>query len=110
MMLFHEDHMVMLADALLGDREGKWSMQSSLPLGAGMRYEEATTTREGWLITPAGSRCLVMPLAQPEWRKQLCNMKTLVENQSLVMRAATSAARLYSPVLISLQPAMLKSR
>lgn len=104
MMLFHEDHMVMLADALLGDREGKWSMQSSLPLGAGIRYEEAAATRESWLVTPTGSRCLVMPLAQPEWRKQLCNMKTYVENESLVMRAATSASRLYSPVLISLKP------
>lgn len=103
MMLFHEDHMVMLADALLGDREGKWSMQSSIPLGVGVRHEEATATREAWLVTPAEARCLVMPLAQPEWRKQLCNMKTCIENNHLIMRAATSAARLYSPVLISLQ-------
>ena len=105
MMLFHEDHMVMLADALLGDRAGNWSLQSSIPLGAGIRYEEAAATREGWLVTPAGARCVVMPLAQPEWRKQLCNMKTLVESDSLVMRAATTAQRLYSPVLISLKPA-----
>ena len=105
MMLFHEDHMVMLADALLGDRPGNWSLQSSIPLGAGIRYEEAAATREGWLVTPSGSRCVVLPLAQPEWRKQLCNMKTLVESDSLVMRAATTAQRLYSPVLISLKPA-----
>ncbi len=104
MILFHEDHMVMLADALLGDRDGNWSMQSSLPLGAGMRYEEAAATREGWIVTPAGARCVVLPLAQPEWRKQLCNMKTLVENDSLVMRATTMASRMYSPVLISLKP------
>ncbi len=104
MMLFHEDHMVMLADALLGDREGNWSLQSSLPLGAGIRYEEATTTREGWLATPGGARCLVMPLAQPEWRKQLCNMKTQVVDGNLVMRATTTASRLYSPLLISLKP------
>ena len=105
MMLFHEDHMVMLADALLGDRPGNWSLQSSVPLGAGIRYEEAAATREGWLVTPSGSRCVVLPLAQPEWRKQLCNMKMLVESDSLVMRAATTAQRLYSPVLISLKPA-----
>lgn len=104
MMLFHEDHMVMLADALLGDRPGNWSLQSSIPLGAGIRYEEAAATREGWLVTPTGARCVVLPLAQPEWRKQLCNMKTLVEGDSLIMRAATTAQRLYAPVLISLKP------
>jgi hypothetical protein len=104
MILFHEDHMVMLADALIGDCEGQWSMQSTIPLGAGMRYEEAAATREGWLVTPSGARCLVLPLAQPEWRKQLCSHKTTVEQHSLTMKASTSASRLYSPVLISLKP------
>ena len=104
MMLFHEDHMVMLADALLGDRVGNWSLQSSLPLASGITYQEAEATREAWLVTPKGGRCVLMPLAQPEWRKQLSNLKTTFENNNLVMRAATSAARLYSPVLISLKP------
>ncbi|MCC6511977.1 MAG: hypothetical protein IT423_22960, partial [Pirellulaceae bacterium] len=104
MMLFREEQLVMLADALIGDREGKWSMQSSLTLGPGVRAEEAVATRESWLITPSGQRCLVLPLAQPEWRKQLCNSKLTYENQTVTLRATTSASRLYSPWLLSLKP------
>lgn len=105
MMLFREDGLVMLADALIGDREGNWTLQSSIPLGPGVRGEAADATRESWLVAPGGERCLVLPLALPEWRRQLAQGKLLLENDSLTMRANTQAQRLYAPVLISLKPA-----
>lgn len=104
-MLFREEGLVMLADALLGDRDGNWTLQSSIPLGPGVRIETADSTRESWLITPSGERCLVLPLALPEWRRQLGPGKLLFENNTLALRASTQASRLYAPVLISLKPA-----
>jgi hypothetical protein len=105
MMLFREEGLIMLADALLGDREGNWSLQSSLPFGPGVRSEAADATRESWLVMPGGERCLVLPLALPEWRRQLASGKLLFENDALTLRANTQAARLYAPVLLSLKPA-----
>lgn len=102
--LFREDGLVLLADALLGDRAGKWSVSSSLPLGSGVHSEQASATREAWLITPQRQRCLVVPLAQPEWRRQLSPGKLKIEQGLLTISAATEASRLYSPLLLSLKP------
>ncbi len=45
-MLFREDQLVMFADALIGDRDGQWSLQSTLPLSPELRVESAAATRE----------------------------------------------------------------
>lgn len=102
--LFREDGLVLLADALLGDRAGKWTLSSSLPLGPGVQLEQASSTRETWLITPQQQRCLVIPLALPEWRRQLSHGKLKIEEELLTMHASTEASRIYSPLLISLKP------
>lgn len=104
-MLFRSEGLVMLADALLGDCDGKWSVQSTLPLGSGVTIDAATATRESWLVTPRNDRCLVLPLALPEWRKQLGSGRLMLDNQTLTLRSTTEARRLYSPVLISVKPA-----
>lgn len=103
-MLFREEQLIMLADAVLGDRSGRWSLQSSVPLGAGVHFEPATSTRESWLIAPHGERCLLLPLAQPEWRRQLSSAKLEVVDQALTMRATSEASRLYAPLMISVKP------
>lgn len=103
LMLFREEGLIMLADAMLGERAGKWALESSVPLAAGVRAEAAAATRESWLITPQGERCLVLPLALPEWRRQLGSGKLLLENDALTLSATTDAARLYAPVLLSVK-------
>jgi hypothetical protein len=103
-MLFREDGWIMLADAMIGDREGKWTMQSSLPLGPGIRHETAAATRESWLVTPQQQRALVLPLGMPEWRRSLSPGKLTVENSALTMRNATQSLRMYAPLFISLKP------
>ena len=104
MMLFREEGLIMLADAMLGDRAGRWSVQSTLPFGQGIAAETAEATRESWLITPKGERCLLLPLALPEWRKQLGSGKLLLDNKTLTLRATTDASRLYAPVMLSTKP------
>lgn len=102
-MLFREEQLIMLADAMLGDKEGKWTLQSHLPLGPGVKVESAAATRESWLLTPHGERCVILPLAQPEWRRQLSSSRLQIEGPVLTMRATTSASRLYAPLLLSVK-------
>ncbi len=103
LVLFREDGLVLLADALLGEKAGNWSLQSHLQLGAGVAVEEAQKTREAWLVSPHGERCMLLPLAQPEWRTQLCNSKLTFAEHGITLRTTTQAAKVYAPLLLSLK-------
>ncbi|MFO1062300.1 MAG: hypothetical protein U0892_00315 [Pirellulales bacterium] len=103
--LCREDGLVFLADALLTEAPGTWTVQSSIPFGPKVTADAAAATREAWLITPQSQRCLLLPLALPEWRKKLGQGKMLLDDGKLTMRAATEEGRLYSPLLISLKHA-----
>jgi hypothetical protein len=104
-MLMRDDNLVLLADALLGDQAGNWEIQSTLPLGPKVTFEAAAATRESYLAMPHKQRCLLLPLALPEWRKQLTGGKLQCDAGQLSLSASTQAQRLYSPLLISLKPA-----
>jgi len=67
MALAREDRFLFLADAVLGEREGRLEYRATLPLGAGVRFDPAEESREGCLHG-AKRRALVLPLAFSEWR------------------------------------------
>ncbi|MCR9294154.1 MAG: hypothetical protein NXI32_15655 [bacterium] len=104
--LFREEGLLYLADALICDSEAELSLRSQLPLAGGTSFEPADKTTEGFLLTESGGRCLTLPLYLPEWRRQLtisgeasCLMATA---EDLLVQAESRGRSLYMPVLISL--------
>lgn len=104
-MLFREEKMLLLADALLCDEAGGWSIRAEIPLPADARFEPEKKTTEGIIATDSG-RSLALPLFLPEWRRQLSTSGSAdsltVEKENLVVRAETKSNRLYAATLISL--------
>jgi hypothetical protein len=105
--LFREERLLLLADALLCDQKGAWSLSSHLPLAGDTSFEAAPKTTEGFLTT-AGGRCLTLPLYLPEWRRQLTGDGLKVEGDTLVAQNSTLSNRLYLPMLISLDKSHAK--
>lgn len=105
-MWFREERLLLLADALLCEDGGEWSLQSELPLAADAQFEAETKTTEGFIHTSTGARCLALPLFLPEWRRQLSQSgeaaRFAAQPEGLVARTEGSTNRLYAPTLISL--------
>ncbi len=102
-LFFREDRMLLLADALLCDQAGPWSLASRIPLAADARFEPTKKTTEGFVVTPGGARCLTLPLHLPEWKRQLASGGLEVENDILLAHQQHTGQRLYVATLISLQ-------
>ncbi|MCA9132151.1 MAG: hypothetical protein KDA45_03320 [Planctomycetales bacterium] len=100
--LLREERLLLLADALLCDRAGEWSLRASLPLAADARFEPAKKTTEGFILTPDGGRCLVLPLFLPEWRRQVLTGGLDVEGEALLAQQRCQGQRLYAATLLSL--------
>lgn len=101
--LFREDRLLLLADALLCDEPGNWTLTSQLPLAPDAVFETDPKMTEGYVTTPRGGRCLTLPLFLPEWRRQAANGSLLQVGNDLIVRNNTCGRqRLYSPVLVSL--------
>jgi hypothetical protein len=100
--LFRQERLLLLADALLCEQEGAWSLNARIPMAGGIRFEPMKKTTEGCLVTPAGDRCLTLPLNLPEWRRQLLAGELAVEGEDLVAKNQCNSRRLYSATLISL--------
>ncbi len=101
--LFRADRLLLLADALLCDEPGNWTLTSKLPLAPDAVFETDPKMTEGYVTTPRGGRCLTLPLYLPEWRRQAASGSLLHAGNDLVVRNNTlGRQRLYSPVLVSL--------
>lgn len=106
--LFRSEHMLLLADALLGTKPGAWSVRSQIPLAANTFFDPAKKTTEGTIHGTGKTRSLVLPLYLPEWRRQLsqtnrddtCGLSMLDEELVATLQANTK--RLYMPTLIGL--------
>lgn len=100
--LFREDKLLLLADTLLCEESGNWTVTSSLPMGADYAPKANKKTTE----IHAGSgkhQSLILPLFLPEWRRQLQDNRLEVHDDRLVAIANTSgASRCYMPMLVSL--------
>ncbi len=113
-LFFRQDRMLLLADALLCEVPGSWSLSSHIPLAGDTSFEPANKTTEGTLLSGRGSRCLVLPLHLPEWRRQLpaptSNLPQGLtsDGETLVAQQSAQQQRLYSATLISLRGAHAK--
>ncbi len=65
-------------------------------------FEPAEKTREGFLATHNGHRCLTLPLHLPEWRRQPAPGKLEVFENELRVTAETNQSRCFAPLMISL--------
>ncbi|MEO8269907.1 MAG: hypothetical protein ABI557_09305 [Aureliella sp.] len=101
-LFLRQDRMLLLADALLCDHAGQWSLSSRIPLAGDACFEPAQKTTEGVIITASGTRCLILPLHLPEWRRQATSGSLSVDEEMLVSHQQSSGERLYSATLISL--------
>ncbi len=101
-LFFREDRMLLLADALLCDQVGPWSLASRIPLAANVSFEPTNKTTEGFIVAPNGARCLTLPLHLPEWRRQLTGQGLETDNDMLTVNHQHTGQRLYAATLISL--------
>jgi hypothetical protein len=100
--LFREERLLVLADALLCPQPGPWSLRSQLPLAERVEFEPAQKTREGFLKLGDGMRCLAMPLHLPEWRRQSAVGRFEQNGNQLYVSDETASGRAYAPVVLSL--------
>lgn len=101
-LFFRQDRMLLLADALLCEQPGAWSLSSRIPLAGDASFEPAEKTTEGVIVTANGTRCLTLPLHLPEWRRQSAGGSLSADAETLVSHHQGQGTRLYSATLISL--------
>jgi len=101
-LFFREERMLLLADALLCDQDGPWSLASRIPLAGEASFQPTPKTTEGFLVSSSGARCLALPLHLPEWRQQNTSGQFQMEGDMLVAQQRCHGQRLYVATLISL--------
>jgi hypothetical protein len=102
-LLAREDHFLILADGVIGDRPAKLEYRSTLPLAGQISFRPAGETHDG-LLTAKKPLALVLPLALPEWRSDP-RPGTLAQTRAgLELRRQASARSLWAPLFFDLQP------
>ncbi|QDV22743.1 hypothetical protein [Aureliella helgolandensis] len=103
LMLLREDKLLLVADALLGDADGDWSLTAQIPLAGGAEFMPSEKNTEGRIQLHSGAQCMVLPLFLPEWRRQQQTGSLDATPENLIVQQAISGKRrLYMPTLISL--------
>jgi hypothetical protein len=101
LMLAHEDHVVLLADSILGERAGAIDYRGVLPLASGVEYRGSEETQEGYLWT-GKCRALVIPPALPEWRSDPKADDLVQVGAELELHQSFEGCRLFAPLWIDL--------
>ena len=101
MLLAREDHLLLLADAVLGSRPQRLEYRGCLPLCPAVSFKPADQAREGFLIG-SKRRALVLPLALPEWRADRRPGRLVQTEKGLELHQSTRARSLYAPLLFDL--------
>lgn len=102
-LFFRQDRMLLLADALLCDQPGVWSIRSNIPLAGDAHFQPAEKTTEGMIATAGGTRYLTLPLHLPEWRRQATSGRLEADDETLISVNQAQGQRLYAATLISLR-------
>jgi hypothetical protein len=102
MLLAREDRFLYLADAVLGQAECHLQYRGLLPLGPDIEVQPADETREMALV--GRRRCLVQPLALPEWRRDSRGGSLAHVDAGLELLQQRTGRRMYAPLLIDLDP------
>ena len=107
-LLARQEGFVLLADAILGEKDATISYASRLPLGDGVHFRSEAETHEGWL-TSGKQRRLALPLALPEWRADRPVGKLCATGEQLTLTTNASRRRnLFQPLFIPLVSARRK--
>ena len=105
--LAREDHILYLADCILGSEQQTLEYVGTLPLGADVRFRGADQTREGFLVGP-GLLARVVPPALPEWRDDHRHGSLYPADRCLKLGMHTNARNLCCPLFLDLNPRRLK--
>jgi hypothetical protein len=107
--LARKDRFLWLADALLGDRSGKYEYRGVLPLRPGVEFRGREASREG-VLAGRKARAAVLPLALPEWRQDARVGELTAGSEGLILRQVIEGRRLLAPLFFDLDPARLRRR
>lgn len=115
--LARNEHFLVLGEALSGDgfrgkkiRNGELKWHSTLPISGGIKTRETEEALETLLSCRNGVAGMVLPLALPEWRKQLENGAYFgVRENRLVAKYYVTESALYAPIFVDLEPQRMKS-
>jgi hypothetical protein len=106
-LLAREDRFLLVADAILGQRPGRISYRSALPLTSAARFLPAKESHEGQLAC-SGVCGLALPLALPEWRSAAsCGSLSAIDGQLVLQQSAEKSQAMFAPLLIDLSPRRL---
>ncbi len=115
--LARDENFLVLGEALSGDgfvgkkiRSGKLKWRSELPISGEIKARKTKDAQEIFLSRPQGAVGTALPLALPEWRKQLNdgNDFDVCDNQ-LVANYSVSESALYAPIFVDLEPQRMHS-
>lgn len=106
MLLLREDHVLCLADAVIGKTPAILHYWSALPISKSKEWHDADDTTEGFIV---GKRRLasVLPLALPEWRTAFSPGKLQMAGDKLELRHEVRGSG-YFPLFIDLKPSRLR--
>ncbi len=113
MLLAREDHFLLLADAVLGDRparlESRLEYCGRVSLAANVSFQPAEETREGFL---SGRRRLglALPLALGEWRADAAPGSLVRTDEGLELRQETEGRSMFAPLFVDLRPGRMTRR
>lgn len=102
-LFLREDRMLLLADAMLCEQAGAWSIHSHIPLAGDANFQPAERTTEGAIATAHGTHYLTLPLHLPEWRRQATAGSLAADHETLISEHQAQGQRLYAATLISLR-------
>lgn len=109
MLLAREDRVLLLADAILGDRPARLEYRGCLPLAEGISFQSADDTREGFLMGRHRS-ALALPLALPEWRVEPGVGSLTQTERGLELCQQARGRSMFCPLLFDLKPRRMTRR
>ncbi len=108
-MLSRSDEILVMADAVLGVEPGEIEYRASYPLAAGIHFEGAAESREGFLVGKK-RRALVMPLAMPEWRTDPRGTLHVSDGKLEVVQSVSKSRSLFAPLFFDLRSRRFEKR
>ena len=101
--LGRKERVLLLADSLLGSGSATLEYRTILPLGAGVKFQGAKETQEGFLVGKR-QQALVLPLALPEWRSAPSPDWLQATERGLELQQTSSGPCLFAPLWFDLDP------
>jgi len=109
MLLAREDRVLLLADAILGERPARLEYRGCLPLAEGISFRQAEETWEGFLV---GRRrlALALPVALPEWQVEPGAGSLAETERGLELCQQAHGRSMFCPLLFDLKRGRMTRR